>query len=337
MTNKQALVKLCVDTVKYPKRVEQFSNGKDVDQKIREEFFSIMGTDKPNKKDIRRHKIEIFEILEEVLTETYIEGVEENAFFMQFVETRNLARGDKNEFYLPDDAILYVSEHSGDHWNISRQKLEGGTSFSVETTTYAIGVYTDFFRFVTGKVNFADFISKTADAIKRKIMEEVAASFQVGSTELPTQFRETGSYSEARLTDIYEHVAAATGSEPIVLGTKSALNQITAGTDVEWMSDNMKDELNATGRFAIYRGMRLVQLPQVHKSNTWDFAYDDKQLLILPATADKFIKVIFEGEDEIKENQDNQTNNDMSVEYKLLTNFGVKTIFSTLFGLYKLV
>src|SRR6185312_13069356 len=139
------LIKLCVDVVNNPARVQQFSKGKDADSAIRAKFFEIMGTETPNKKDIRRHKVAIFEIIEEVLTETYLNGVNEDEFFMRFAETKNIALGDKNEFFVEDDAVLYVSEHAGNHWNINRQKLEGGQTFDVKTKSFAAAVYGDFF------------------------------------------------------------------------------------------------------------------------------------------------------------------------------------------------
>src|SRR6185312_10476577 len=120
------LIKLCVDVVKNPTQVQNYSKGKDVDSVIRGKFFEIMGTENPTKKDIRRHEVAIFEILEEVLTETYLKGVEEDAFFSRFAEVRNLALGDTQEFYIEDDGVVIVSEHAGNNWNIDRQKIEGG-------------------------------------------------------------------------------------------------------------------------------------------------------------------------------------------------------------------
>ncbi|MFJ7982439.1 hypothetical protein ACIQ1D_19435 [Lysinibacillus xylanilyticus] len=336
MENKQNLVKLCVDSVMNPTQVQHFAKGADVDATIRSQFFNLMGTEKPTMKDIRKHKVAIFEILEEVLTETYKKGIIEDEFFMQFAEIRNIALGDAQEFYLEDDAVLVVSEHAGSHWSISRQKLEGGTSFTVKTKAYAIGVYGDFFLFATGRLSFAKLVSKVAEAIQNKIYEEVAMSFANAVTKLPAEFTATGSYDEAKLQEIVAHVEAVTGSPAIVVGTRQALAKVTAGLNVVYYSDAMKNELNKTGRIANVNGLTLVQLPNVHKQNTFEFAYDDNQLLILPQTNDRFVKIVFEGEDYMKEVSDELGNVDMSLEYKFITRFGVHSIFSTLFGVYTL-
>ena len=338
MEKKLNLVKLCVDSIMNPTQVQLFAKGADVDATIRKQFFDLMGTEKPTMKDIRKNKIEIFEILEEVLTETYKKGINEDEFFMQFAEVRNIALGDAQEFYIEDDAVLVVSEHAGNHWDITRQKLEGGASFTVKTKAYAIGVYGDFFLFATGRLSFSKLVSKVAEAIQNKIYSEVSMSFANAITKLPTEFTATGTYDEAKLQEIVAHVEAVTGQQAVVVGTRQALAQVTAGLNVTYYSDSMKNELAKTGRIANVNGLTLVQLPTVHKQNTFEFAYDDKQLLILPQGGlnDRFIKIVFEGEDYMKEVSDELGNMDMSIEYKFMTRFGVNSIFSTLFGVYTL-
>lgn len=338
MTSKQELVQVCVDYLRNPQQVMNFSEGKDFDTQLREKFLTALGVEKVNRKTMRNtaNRELVFAILTEVIAEGFLNGVDEDEFFMRFADIRNVERGDLNEFYLEDDAILTVSQHSGNHWNIRRQKFEGGTKFSVETKSYSVGVYADFEAFMAGRVSFARLISKVAQALKLKVYEEVAATFASTSSQLPAEFVATGTYTEAKLIDLYQHVQASSGSSPIVVGTHKALATIINGANVEWISDGMKAEKNTTGRIGILNGMTLVQLPVVHKANTFEFAYDDKQILVLPATDDQFIKVVYEGDDYMKQTENEQENNDMSFEYLYLTKFGVKTVFSSLFGIYTL-
>lgn len=327
------LVTLCVDVINNPARVEHFSKGKDVDSAIRAKFYEIMGTETPNRKDIRRHSVAIFEILEEVLTETYLKGVEEDAFFSRFAEVRNLALGDSQEFYVEDDAVVIMSEHSGNHWNIDRQKLSVGQSFPVQVKSYAAAIYDDFFQFATNRLSFGKLIAKVAEGVQLKINQEVAASFASASTNLPSQFKKTGAYDEEKLLDLVSHVEAIAGSA-IVVGTRKALNKIG---NVEYFSDDMKNQKASAGRVGQYNGMTLVQLPAVHKVNSFDFAYDDQKLLVLPANDDRFIKLVFEGDSMVKNTTDNTVNTDMTYDHSFITRFGCKLIFSVLFGEYELV
>ena len=65
-----ALVTLCVDARR--NRVANFSaeNAKYTDEAIRQAFYEILGEDKLTYQNWRKHKVEIFEIIEEVLNIT---------------------------------------------------------------------------------------------------------------------------------------------------------------------------------------------------------------------------------------------------------------------------
>lgn len=334
----QELSKICVDYIRNPKSVLNFSEGEDFDITLRNAFYDLLGTTEITKKMLKRNtnKELVFEVLTEVITENFLKSVEQDEFFTQFVEYKNIELGDTNEFYVEDDGILTVSEHSGNHWNIRRQKLEGGTRFPVATKAYSIGVYADFYAFLTGRVSFEKLIAKTSQALRLKFYEEIAASFASGAAQLPAQFQASGVYSEQDLIELHDHVQASSGSNPIIFGTKSALAKITSGLAVEWYSNEMKNERNSTGRIGTYLGMTLVELPVVHKAGTFDFAYDNNQLLVLPNNNDRFIKFVWEGDEEIKQTENQRENNDMNHEYLYITRFGTSVVFSSLFGLYNL-
>jgi hypothetical protein len=329
------LVKLCVDTVH--NRVQNY--GKSTEQAsgvIRKAFFEIMGTETPNFKDVRRHKVEVFEILEEVLSTTVINGVNEDEFFMQFAETRNLALGDSIEFYVPDNSLLVASKLAGNHWDITRQKLDAGVPFTVKTEPFGLAVYTDFLAFLAGRVDFPALVAKVARAIQDKIYQEVSASFASASAFLPSEFKATGTYDEAQLIEIASHVEASSGSTPMIVGTRKALAKVTAGLDAAYLSDKSKDQLNNTGRISVYNGLTLVQLPTVHKANSFEFAYNDNQLLVLPSGDNKPVKIVYEGDSLVKEVSDGTDNMDMSLEYKFITKFGTNVVFNSLYGVYNL-
>ena len=102
--------------------VKEYS-AKDANKKIVEKFRAALGiepTDRPQhvKRAIRANKDLVFTLIEETIEEMIISGWVENPFFMQFVETKNLALGDENDFYVEDDSILSVSKVSGNHHNI---------------------------------------------------------------------------------------------------------------------------------------------------------------------------------------------------------------------------
>lgn len=331
------LVQACVQLVNNYEQVKNYavSKGNDPDQKVREAFFEILGTETPDERDIRRNQIAIFEILEDVLTETYLKGVEEDEFFMQFAEVRNLALGDKQEFYIKDNGVVIVSEHAGNNWNIDRQKMEGGARFTVDTKSYSAAIYGDFFLFLTGRKSFGELVEGVGKGIQNKINSEVAASFTDAGAKLPAAFRGTGSYDPATLQNLVSHVEAVAGSA-MVVGTRNALSKITAGANFASFTEGMKADYHNNGRIYNYNGMTLVQLPAVHKANTFDFAYDDNKLLILPANETKPVKIVFEGKSLVKDIEEETAHMDMSFSYGFLTKFGTNVVFDNLFAIYEL-
>lgn len=330
---KNELVKLCIDTAN--NRVQNYSKN-DANEVIRKAFFEILGTEKPTYKDIRKHKTTVFEIIEEVLSQTILNGINENDFYMQFADVRNVAFGDSLEFYVPDNTMLVASKLSGNHWDITRQKLDAGTSFTVKTDWFGLAVYGDFMTFLSGRLDFAQLVAKVAKAIEDRISQEVANAFYGAAAYLPSEFKHTGTYSEDDLMEIVSHVEAVSGSVPMVVGTRKALAKVIGAVPTALYSEAMKNQRNTTGIIEYVNGVPLVQLPSVHKTNTFNFAYDDNKLLILPQTDVKPIKLVFEGDALIKEVSDGTVNKDMSLEYMFQTKFGTAVVFNTLYGEYTL-
>lgn len=330
------LVQLCIDT--YRGVVANYSS-KDSSEVIRKAFVDIMGTDKPDHRQFREHKNEIFAILEVVLDEIIDEGWENNTFFNQFVEYRNLNLGDTNEFYVEDKSMLVISKLAQGHWDLRRQKLNIGDSFTVKTDVYGASVYTDFLRFLAGRIDWGKLVNKIQEAYNFKTASEIYTSFLGTASYLPAQFKHTGTFSEDDMMDIVDHVQASSNYAPIIIaGTKKALKQINAGyTGVNsfLLSENMKDQLNKTGVIDTWNGIPLLEIPQVHAPNTLDFMLDDKKLMILPANT-KPIKFVREGKSMIKEISDGTTNLDMSMEYTFLTQQGISCVFDTSYGIYEL-
>lgn len=117
----------------------------DANKKIKEIMFEIAGlpadaSNKEVKKALRSTVIReaVFAVIEETLEDLLVSGWGENPFFKQFVDYKSIANGDTNEFYTKDDVILTLSEVSGNHHNLWRQRLGEGKSFQVSTSWYGV-------------------------------------------------------------------------------------------------------------------------------------------------------------------------------------------------------
>lgn len=113
---------------------------------------------------------------------------------------------------------------------------------------------------MAGRVDWATFIRKVYEAFDKKVNDMVyAAVMSAGNKVLPTsQFTKTGALVKDTLIELVEDVQTANGTEAVIMGTKTALSKLSALTDTQWISNDMKEERNTTGRLGIWEGIRLV-------------------------------------------------------------------------------
>lgn len=314
----------------------------DANAKLREVFFSILGVDencskKELRKAIRRHRVDVFEVIEETMESLLVSGWGNDPFFNEYVEIKSMAIGDTNEFYVPDTSVITIAELSGNHHDLFRQRLGAGSTFSVKTSWYGAKIYAEYELFMAGNVDWAGFINKIYEAFDKKVNDMVyAAVMSAGSQVTPSaQFNKSGSLDKATLITLVEDVQTANGVEAVIMGTKTALSKVADLTQVQWYSGNMKDERNTTGKLGIWEGIKLVEIPQSFAPNdTTTKLVANNKLLIMPAVDNKFIKIYDEGDARIKEISDGNTNMDMTIEYEFQQKMGVATVVNRKFGTY---
>lgn len=132
----------------------------------------------------------------------------------------------------------------------------------------------------------------------------------------------------------------ATGSAVVIFGTRSALSSLSAMANVDWMPNSAKEEYYQNGGLlGIWEGFRVAEIGQGLKrgaginSATVDYLVDNNQLYIVPVDVNnKFIKIVNEGDAQISQVSDKDTNRDMSYEYQFMQKFGISVVFNTVFG-----
>lgn len=324
---------------------------KEANDKIVSIFKKTIGIDEHSSKaDIRRairkNQQLLFDLIEEFVPNLLRTGWQENPFFNEFVETRNIDIGDKAIFYTEDETILTVSKVSGNHWDIDRQRLGKGTSYTVETSWYGIAVYSEYERLLTGAEDFATFVKKLYEAVDKFVNESIYQAMISASAQLPGgatgsgQWVKTGALTEAErdtFMQLIEDVQMATGMEVVIMGTKAALSKLEGIQKIDWVSEDMKVQRNTTGRIGYFEGIRLVEIKQGFRLNdTTNRLVDDKQLLIMPVGDNRFIKVINEGQPEMRQVNDNTTHQDMTYDYRYMFKMGVAIQIGLLFGVYNI-
>lgn len=303
---------------------------------IRKACFEYLGlNEKSTNKQIKRalnseKGREFFAVIEEII-ETQIQyGFAENEFFNTYVETKNIADGDRNEFWVDDEVLLTVSKMSGDHHDISIKRLGSGQSYNVTTDVYGIKVGDDIRLFLTGRKDWGKFVEAVVNAFMRKIQELISAQFASTTNMIPTPsvLTGTGTLVKTQFDALIEKVGAANGTNVVIMGTKTALKNLTALAKVDFAdpSDSIKDAVAMTGIIGNYEGTALMEIPQKFKDKALtQVIVPNNKIWIIPATDDKFIKFVDYGETELEITEKGATQDDMQ-SYEVQRRFGVATL-----------
>lgn len=319
----------------------------EANDKIRKVVYEILGineksTKKERKRAMQRHSLELFEVIEEVIEVQLASGFRENEFFNQFVDMRNIADGDSQEFWSEDKTVLAVAKVSGDHHDLTMQRLGEGESYTVTTSTYAVKVGTDIDLFLTGRIDWTKLTDKIAQAFTAQIQNEMYAEVMNVGTQLPvpSQFAKTLALSAANkeaFDTLIEDVATANDNVPVyIMGTKTALKKITALADVDWVTPGQKEDVATMGRLGSYEGVTLVEVPQRFALNdTSRKLVDSTKLLIMPQVENKFVKFVDVGDTEIVEaGQEKGEKMDDIMSYEVQRTMGIATQCGRYFGVW---
>ena len=255
-------------------------------------------------------------------------------FYDQFVEVKNGALGDKNEYVIDQAGVLVASRFSGNHWDTERQKIQGKRGFSVPTEWIYVRVYDDFERFLNGNITLPDFMARMQSAMQRDIDERIFMTFNGIGTYLPEAFKETGAYVRETMLDIIQRVQIASQSDVILAGTKTALANIAEGIDANWISHDQKEEMATKGALLNLTGLGVValEIPQVMRHASYDFKVDNKSIFVIPAN-ERPIKFFYEGDVRARDLTE-QATNDQTIDSQVQVKVGQAVIMSSLFGKY---
>ena len=303
------------------------------DEMIRQEMLDVLGMTKFDAMSFRKAmrnpvtNVKVFEIIENVITEGIIKGTYKNAFFDQFVETKTIDAGDINEFYVEPRHQLVAAEFSGSHFDLKRQRIDVGQSFSVEMRDFGIKVYEYLERVLASRCDFVTLVNLLQEAVDRKLREISYTTFEALLNRLPEQWTVSGSFDEAEILEVCAHIEADAG-EVTLVGTKIALNKLQGKVALP-ASDAMKDERNQKGYVSVWNGYRCIELEQVHKQGTFDFLMSNDEIYLIAGDTKPVKMAVTSGL--INETSGYQ-NHDMSMEYTYTFQAGVSVVLDKAIG-----
>jgi len=329
MENKNELVKLAIDT--YRGRLQaNFSKGDSLEV-LRQAFIDLNGgSTKLDFKALRRNGAQMFEIIEEILDNTVIEGLTDDSFFNQFVEYKNLALGDQNSFYVPDNTMLVVSEIADGTTALRRQRIDNGTNVSITTSWKGIKIYEHLTRLLSGRVDFNVMLDGITKALRTKVNEDMYTAFTGSFASLPSTFNVSGSFSEDSMLALIDHVEASTGKTAMLAGTRTALRKVTTAI----ISDSAKEDIYKMGYFGSFNGVPMMRIKQVHNIGTYTFKLSENDIYVVTSD-EKPVKFVTEGESRVLSG-DAMANKDLTQEYFVADKYGTGVVITDLFGKYEI-
>ena len=276
----------------------------------------------------RENKNLIYTLMEVGLTEVLPQKVLQN--YGQFADVRTFPQGTKPIY------TTRISEASRKRAKqfVTRVGLAGryevfkldGREIEVPTTAYGGASRVEWEELLDGRMTMNDYYSVVLEGMDEAVYREIAKALEAMITKLPTLNKTVqNSFNEAAMDQLLM-IADAYGKSTIYCTFEFASTMIPmASNAINWtaFSDNMKDEKWNEGYFTMYKGHRVIILPQSYEETATggEKIIDPAFAYIIPTGTEKPVKVAFEGGAQVK----SFDNRDWSTELQTYQKLGVAT------------
>lgn len=266
----------------------------------------------------RRNRLDIYELMQEVVDEIVPEKV--IARFGDMAEVKQYGQGNKPVFKTPAGRTRAKQF-------ITRVGLAGvyevfkldETSFEIKTEAYGGAAQIGLEEFLDGRVNFNDILEIIVEGLDESVYEEVMKALEALTTSLPTANVDAANGFDEATMDALILIAASYGI-PVIMATYELASKIVPATG--WVSDEMRNTRNNQGHLGIYKGKKVVTLPQSFTDSTNSVkVVNPGYAYIMPANK-RPIKIALEGNSII----DDYKNADSSREVQAYVKFGVGVV-----------
>ena len=279
--------------------------------------------------DFRENKNLIYTLMEVGLTEVMPQKVLQS--YGQFADVRTFPQGTKPIYKV---RISEASKKRAKQF-VTRVGLAGryevfkldGYSLEVPTAAYGGASRIEWEELLDGRMTMNDYYSLVLEGMDEAVYKEIAKALEALINNVPALQKTTQTtFSETEMDKLLSIADSYGGKSTIYCTFEFAATMLPATTGAGW-SDAMKDEIWNNGYFTIYKGHRVIILPQSLEDNIADgAAYVDKVIdpsfaYIIPTGSEKPVKVAFEGSAQVK----SFDNRDWSTEIQTYQKLGVAT------------
>lgn len=270
----------------------------------------------------RENKNMIFSLMEEIIDDVLPEKV--LATYGQFAEVKQFAQGDKAIF---TQKVTAASRRRAKQF-ITKVGLAGvyevfkldGRQFEVEMSALGAAAQVSIEEFLDGRLDLNELLDIVLEGMDEAIYKEIATQLEamVATLQNANKHSQAG-FDAAAMTKLLS-VADSYGKSAIYCTQEFAATMIPAEG---WVSNEHKNEMWNRGYIGNFQGHNVIILPQSYEDETNSKkVINPKVAYIIPAGADKPVKIAFEGQTLVKD----VDNEDWSKEVRVYKKFGVTVI-----------
>ena len=250
-------------------------------------------------RELREKEAMAFALIEEAIDEVLpkkLEGV-----LSQFAEVKTFGRDDEVVFNIDkigkNRAKLTISK--GARGGIYRAAKLDSKHFSLGTEVYTVAVYTTLEDIILGRSNLGELYANVLEGMEEIVYKEVFTALAETSSAAGYDRIST---TETDLDKAIDAVAPKVKQYgvPTIFGSYTALQALANSNGIISYPDADKDDVRNYGFVQVYKGMRVVELPN-YLSADGSWIYKDNYVFVIPSDA-KPVKVALRGDLYIQRN-----------------------------------
>lgn len=285
-----------------------------LNETLRSELRELAG----NYQSYRQNKELVFSVMETIISEVLPMKVAEA--YSAFADVQTVAQGNKVAFRRKLSARNRAKQfvtRAGLAGVYEVFKLGGEETIEIETGALATAVQISIEEFLDGRADLNEMLDIVMEGMDEKVYEEIAKAMIAGIKQLPTANSVEVNDFDEQAFDRLLTIAAAYGDPVIYTSYDFAVKMIP---QAQWLyTEKMKDELWNNGYFTTYKGKKVIILPNglVDETNT-QRVLDPGYTWIIPSGGnDKPVKVVFEGDTLVRDEQNHDWSTDMHIYKKV--------------------
>ena len=214
-------------------------------------------------------------------------------------------------------------------------------TFRLDNETFELGGHAiggaaaiDFERFLDGAENMADLMDIVTEGLTdavfgevQRLLVEAAGKMITGSNKAAT-----ASFEADKMVKLVNTVKAYGGSAVIFAAPEFIAAMGADAIAPNTYHDDDIDAIHKTGKIKIFRGTPVVEIPQSYTDETnKETVIDPKYAYVLPSGKEKVVKVVFEGNTQVRD----LTNADGSMEIHTYKKMGAAILTYHNWGIYE--